>query len=761
MKKISKLLALATGFATLFFAACSDVDSGSVSEGINNQTNNAKNYEISFAAADGTPIDMTTLGVTKNESSRSIVATDQDLSTYKYYLWGYDLVAKDDVDPVQVEFEANATDTTKGSVTLDIKVSNYKLVLAAVKATDATTLGSTPDYTNITPKALYIGYANVDLRNTSTIQFYITTDGLEGDAGFDLTVVYDGLTDDDPKGTWTADHKTAVSVTTDYKISAKIVKRTDGSTVAGGDSGFVIANDDFFNTGSNTPKGSVAPGTYNFVVYFKDLANNNKVYEYSDIIILLPNQTVTATVKVPDVIDYVPNTPKDLKVGYVKPDTSDIGTYDAVLSWTDNSVNESYFLIEIVDVSRNAATISADIKTPPASGKESDPTDSGNVASLEAWDAATLNCVASDKLTLDKDFYGDSMKKNWVAGSLQRNNTEIVVKLALGKPYVMRIAAVNDAGQSKTYAYATYDLNKTWTDTDTYHTGSYDAKPYAIKGLNFNAASPYEFKGSDLSDDLYVAASTPVYGFTANLYRLTYNLNGGIFTASDTINTSKKIVAYLTQEPTTGIPVLAPFRKIVASTGTQLYPTLINSGNSWTSWRKDVVEGDNYDDTDPKTDEGVTYYNPGNYKGYANLNLFASYAVSAAAVEAYLDRMYDFIDGEVAISITGIGSKVNDHSYVVYNGTTELNLSYTFKDTITGTPAITRAAFNYSSLFATVKASRGDTEYARSDFASNACSLNIGNIPGNKKYLITVIGEYKGHQYSYPIVIEFQDNPNP
>ena len=796
MKKISKLLALAASVSVLFFAACSDISedsgSGTVSNGVTDKTSssNASEYTVYFEGSNGTPLPLSTLGINTSVSSRTIVATDQDLSGYTYYLWGKDIVANSDVDPTEVEFSADSTgDTTKGKVTLDLKVSNYKLVLAAVE----TPFDTVPtDPSNITDKALYIGYANVDLRNTSSIKFYITSDGLTGEGSFSLKVIYDGLKVDG--GTWTEDHVNLVkssttvesTTTANYQMTADVLNRSTGESVLSAASSITIT--DFFGTTGATVSGTIAtPGTYNFVVYFKDVLNGNKTYEYSDIIIILPNQTVTDTVKVPDVIEYVPNTPKDLKVGYVTPSTDDIGTYNAVLTWTDNSKNESYFQVEIVDVSRNSGTkdrvltdaestasiITANIKTAPADDKESDPSDAGNTASLEAWKAAITNTVTSDKKTYGKDFYGDTVN-GWVAGSLQRNNNHIVVKLSLGKSYVMRIAAVNDAGQSRTYAYATYDLSETWTDSDPVHSGSYKAEPFALKELNFATATPFDYAGTDTKFSEPYKVIENSYGYTANLYRLIYNLNGGTLTVKSGLTTKAKVVCYLTQSPTTGIPILTPFNRDVTGITPdvdQEYPMLISNGNRWTSWRKDVVEGTNYDATDPQEDNNITYYKPGNYAGYANLNLFASFAVSQAAVEAYLDRMYDFIDGEIVIdSLTSVGEEVNDHSSIVYNGTTTIKLKYSFNNDLSvnigeTTTSITRKAFTYSSLFAIIKtANSADSgEYARSDFSTGTdgaeCSLNIGNLPANKTYQITVIGEYNGHQYSYPLVIKLQDRP--
>ena len=846
MKKISKLLALAAGLATIFFVGCSDIsddDSGVMSGSVNNLTDNERDYTISLIGADGKDVTKAFVGNSSAESSeRAIVAMNQDLSSYKFYLWGTDIVSNNPVSPKRVDFTKHATDSTKGSVTLDLKVSNYKLVLAAVTSTDATTLGeSVDDYTKITPKALYIGYANVDLRNTSSIKFYINSNGLQGTGKVALKVVYDGLAKNetgatDPYGTWTVAHKTKVAVSTDYKIYAKILNRSTGATVVGGtdadDLTIALANDKFFSDGADfgttaAPQ-SVSPGTYNFVVYFMDKINSNKVYTYSDMIIVLPNQTVTSTVKVPDVIEYVPAAPTNLKVGYVTPSTSDIGTYDAVLSWIDASNNESYFEVDVVDISKSTAFPSA------------------AVTDKTKWEAAMAGVPDASKVTYGKDFYGNSLN-GWVAGSLQRNNTHIVVKLDLGKTYLMRVAARNDAGLSETYAYATYDLSETWSDTDTYHPASYAAKPFAIKELDFASTTPFAFTGSgtsftatnDTKVELYkgkgsttsstytpvtvdqtdnsaenyyttlladgntyyinsdgtdtvwtssnnTSSTTTVYtkkttttvgtcGITANLYRIKYNMNGGTLkikkTGSDSfLSTKEPVVCYLTQDATNGIPILSPWHPTTTAAADQEFPSLVKEGNTWTSWRKNVVEGTNYDDTNPTKEAGVTHYEPGAYKGFTNLDLYASYSVASADVDAFLDRMYNFIDDEVAITIGSVGTKVNSHSYIVYNGTSSITLTYTFNSTLKvdvdgdGTEeTITRTAFDYSSLFATIQATSDTTVSGdgsgRVDFTSGSCSLNIGNLPSNKKYAINVIGEYKGKQYSYPIIIEFQDQP--
>ena len=736
MKKISKLLALTACFATLFFAACSDVDTdsgstGTVSNSVNDITSNKKTYSVSFASSDDKLLPLSSFGISANKagSDRTIVAAGEKGSDLTFYLWGTNLVTNATVPISKVDFTADKDDDdneieTSGSVVLDLAVSNYKLVLAAVK-----TAPGTVNIANVTGAALYIGYANVDLRNTSSIKFYISADGLTGDAKCALTFVYDGLTGD--SGTWTSEHKTLVNDAEKYKITASIRDRSDDSALSGfGSTEGNVTNADFFNTGKLL-SGTVTPGTYNLQVDFYCVATE-KHYYWSDLIIMLPNQTVTAAVKVPDVIEYAPEPPTALKVGYVKPATTTTTSYTAVLNWEDNSYTEQYFKVAVADVtelSTFTAAVDDDAK----------------------WGTAVTGIAAGAIKEYGKDFYGNlELREKWVAGSLQKNNTYIALQLTLGKRYLVRICASSDAGDS-TWAYATYDLGVatdagvTWNDTDPHHTGSYTAHGFAIKTIDASKATAAN------GYNPYVAAETPVYAITANLYRLSYHLNGGEIAFAAAVKTKNDLIYYLSQDlvigeapsATGGIPILDPHNDPTAASVT--YPTLVSDGNRWTSWREGIVEGTKYDSTSKK-DGNFTYFEPANYGGYTSLDLFASYTVASGSVNIYRDSDYDFKAGEVVLAngSTVLGS---DPVYTVYTSATSVTLTYTLKTE--------RESFTYNSLFAEIK--RNGKLYAKGNLDSSGnwsfvpTNLNVGT------YQITVYGEYNGHQYSYPITMKVQD----
>ena len=750
MKKLSKLLALAAGLATLLFVSCSDISgddtSGNVAKGTIGKVSNAADYSVEFKTPDGANIDLSTFGISsENSGSRTIVSTLGTIDGLHFYLWGTNTIKNEAFDPEEVTFTVDSSDTSKGIVTLDLEAASYYLVLAATK--DAQAAGATS--ATIKGNAMYIGYANVDLRNTESIKFFINSDGLTGNGTATLTVVYDGDAGGaGSTGTWTADHKTAVSDTDKYQITAGIFTRSAGTAVSGAAStAGNIANDDFFDTGA-AYTATTAPGTYNFSVTFKNKATS-KEYVWSDIIIILPNQEVTATVKVPDVIEYAPKAPTGLKVGYVVPASDDIGTYNVVITWTDASSNEKYFTLDVADVSTLITT------TGTGSSAVTTYSPDDYVTTEALWTSTITPLSASYIKTYGKDFYGNSTA-GWVAGSLLKNNKHAVLKLSLGHRYLMRIAAVNDAGTSE-YAYATYDNNETYTvSTD-------NADDYAQGAYTCVEVTHTEF---DSTSNDYKASST--YCNTANLLRLTYHLNGGSLTlkSGDTAITKDTKVYYLSQNLTQtvtgtydGIPIFCAGATEDSSTTPHTlsfsYPQLVNaSGNHWTSWRNGATTGDMYAPSTAKTVIKFTYYEPGAYIGFENLDLYASYSVSSASVEAYLDKNYDFIDGEVKL-VTGTAvASVNSHSYKVKTGTDQVTVNYAFGNAATTTRTANVA---YTSLTATVVTSNGIT-VANGDFNSSnnfvfkTTSLETG------KYLIKVIGEYNGHQYSYTLAMEVTDD---
>jgi len=732
MKKISKFLAVASSFAALFFASCSDIGNGTVSSEITDAVSTYRDYTVSFLGANGETLDLAAMGATR--SARTIYDENVgDLDTYSFYLWGTNEVTNANITPSEVTFTADAADTTgsSGKVSLDLGASKYKLVLAAVK-------GSTTETTadGIKGVATYVGYANVDTRTTSTIRFVISSDGLTGESTATLTVMYDGLLTATPAGSWSAEDVDDVTNGTHgaYSITAGIYNRASGAVVGAENP---LQASDFFGTAGAAYSATVQAGTYNFVVTFEN-AQTGKKYEYSDTIIILANNNFSATVKVPDVIESAPLAPSDFKVGYIAPSSVNDGEYNAVLGWVDKSSNERYFLVDVWDISTSSTNAETAIAT---------------IASDADWTAAINGLATTNQKKYGEDFYGSS-DKGWVSGSLLKNNTNLVLKLSLGHRYIMRIAAINDAvdATSANYAYATYDLKTAYTSTDTaYDTGtSYTPVPFYLADEDLTAADKTGYaKNTNLSS-------------CANLYRLTYHLYGGTLALDSTITgVTSDVVAYLSQDAANGVVIHAPFKDYTATTAT--YPSLIKNGNRWTSWRVEQVDGALYDYDDesanPLTDatENVTYYKPDNYKGCKNLDLFASYAVASADVSRFNDAEYAFVDGEVYFTeVTGKVTKVNDGYYTIDSGAGNVTLNY-YYDKATDASKKKSANVAYTSLSMKITRSGSNSVVAQEDFTvsttTRSCSFDTTPLTEGK-YNVVVTGTYNGHVYTYAIVME-------
>ncbi len=870
MKKLSKLLALVAGFATLFFIGCSDLnDQGTVSNEITDKTSNAKEYTISFAAADGTNLELSSLGINSNTiSSRTIVADAIDLSGtgVYFYVWGKNEVATGaaaTISPTEVTFVPDDNSTTTGTVVLDFPSSKYYFVLACT--TERLTGTITPE--NVKLKSVYIGYANVDLRNSDEIKFYISSNGLEGTGGFKLKLYADD--------SWSAEHLEKINNGEDYTITAAPYVLSTGD----------ILNNEYLHDVDkakfiDNTKGDVyelsgiSPGAYTFSVIFTN-SKTTLSYEYSDIIIILPNQKVEKDIPIPDVVEYAPDAPTLLKVAYIEPEDSNLDEYDAILEWEDMSTNEKYFEINFLDVSTQPdskvdvamQTAFEALKTKETSlvSAKADfvtaPTDNAKKAAYEnavseyetalaaaktKWEAAKNGVNSNLVYTYSKEIYGNP-NEGWVAGSLQRNNKHVVIRLTLGKRYLFSIAAVNDAGKSS-YTYATYSSDIEWTDTDEFNVSAvpYTGKKYATKKAkaagtsSFTTSNPYN-KATDLPSGVttvFISAANassntdPITGtgldsltdnteyfyvttagyedatsLTANLYRLVYHLYTGTYVSSGSDSTTDDIVEYLCQGD---IDLKCPCKPI----GGTEYPQLYNIANKrWTSWKDSGIAGTDHGTKTTVTESGVkfTYYDPGDYKDYSNLDLYASYSLTDAAVVAYNDADYDLVDiaaGEVqwqsnSVTLTtdgtapaggpyyaseGAASEISDwSSYTVAHGaytlwtkstvstatpiisidsqtgvTKSTNKYYTIKSslasinfTYNGTLYGSGVANGYSSLKAIVTRS-GATVASGSFNTSKKFNLVVNTLPLGV-YTVKVIAEYQGRQYTYPIVISVED----
>lgn len=688
MKKIANRLAIAITSFAILFAGCSNSIDGSV---------DSLKYSVLASALSGgssrSNVKTLNIAATTNDklitfdgSSRTITPDQIDATTLKFYLWGINDSNQTNVDVKEVQFNVGAT-KFEGTVPVQLDVSDYKLYLAAVPSAVAAGISLTGTYATdvaaVRSKSILYANANVDLRYSQNVKFYLSPFNLSGTSG-DITLTlktYDFKDD----GTNAKDYW----FDTNYYVAVSLQNPADGSVVnvqpeATGTGSYVVSltNDKLpvnsvavaDGTGSFSVSGgalsvpspitgwgdlagpagityklsAVPTGTYNLVVKF---VGKDKNFYYTDKVVVLANRDITETVEIPKVIGKKPKPVSNLKVGYNDPDNADGDYYLATFQWSDNSNNEEYFVLQLVDVSNDkdgwqedgtVLGLAADAKAALAgvAGAPGTITSSSYAADFaavkSAWDAE----VTSAKLTAGK-VKGMSLDKNvfqqteslYAAGSLDKNSTTVSIFLPLGSVYMARICAFNQECESlgsTDDAILVSDQEWLYANTDSLESaavGTIDKLPSVY--LATSASTGYVADG--YTPSLWPKKAAAVTKeeeddpIAINRYRLTYNLNGGRFWKlqdengrlvsiydNETNGRSKKAfeddtdvtasiegITGISSELTTiveyhtataiGTDLISPVAYCYDATN---YATLFkNPNNVWTGWKKDYISG--------------------------------------------------------------------------------------------------------------------------------------------------------------------------
>lgn len=697
MKKIANRLTIALASLAILFAGCSNGVDGSVDSfkysvltaAMNNGSSRLTTKTLNVSAiTEDKYIDFSGSG------SRTITPDQIDAGDLKFYMWGLDDSNNKKVPVAEVKFTTGAS-KFEGKVPVQLDVSDYKLYLAAVPATVASGLsiagnesGYATDVAAVRAAAILYANANVDLRYNQNVKFYLSPFHLEGASGaINLTLKTYDFNDAGIKDYW---HKDG------YYVAISFQNLSDGTVVnvaptATGTGSYVVANSNdklavntvavAVGTGSFNVSGStltvpsnitswgaletaggltytlsaVPSGEYNLVVKF---VGPEKSYFYTEKVIVLSNRDITSTVEIPNIIGKKPKAVSNLKVGYNDPDNSDCEYYLATFQWDDNSNNEEYFVLQLVDVSADVATwrqdgtvlgLTTDAKTaltevaaaPIAIVSADYATDFADVKT--AWNAevtsAKLTSEAVTGMSLDPSFYQDP-NGPWAAGNLGKNCTTVSVWLPLGSVYMARICAYNQECESLgTTDAAILTSDQEWLyankgSLESAATGTVDTLPViylavdSSTGYVSDSYTPSMWPKS-IASPTTETEDTPV---AINRYRLTYNLNQGHFWklhdengrlesvyqnetagASNTpfqspdtdvtgsvpkitgiSGTYSKIVEYHTVTAT-GTEIISPIAYEYDSTN-NYYATLYNGNNVWTGWKKDDINGTEMED---------------------------------------------------------------------------------------------------------------------------------------------------------------------
>lgn len=629
MKKISKAVIMAASLVAIVFAGCKNMATDIVADGAGFKNPHVRDITI-IATGESDLIKFPTAS-----GSRSILADSLDAEAMFFYISYKNKIGSSETstyvkDPLH--FTAQDSDHPNiGTVPLTLEDSYYEFTLFATKEEITGLTGAATDIDKIKTKALLKGTTSADLRTSyDRVHFYLTPDGLPGLSSANLNLFTTGwsLETDHPGYSWTAELRNTEtnSVITDSS--------RNGTTLP-----TAAAADD--TTYEYTITG-VTAGTYNFVVTF---TKETQSYTWSDKIIFLSNNPIIQDIAIPDIIEKEPEAPTDFCVSFKDPLSKESDYYYAGFSWTDNSNNESYFRIELAKLGPAATPFGA---TPTILTST---TEWGSTSDTTSY--IYKNGVTNDDniLKYGYDFVGN--QESWVDGSLHKNSTFAIIKLPLGDRYLARICAVNDAGDS-TFCYIDLSTGATLTGHD---------------------------------DFTKFAADTT----TINRYRLTYELMGGTITYAAGGTSTDPIIEYRTQNNAANADAgsfdaggdivdgsyvnasIASSTDVLTAdimnpkTDTDTIESLVRNENSWTYWKKDasnaVLPGGLYGAT-----EYTATYDPADYTGYTNLNLFACYRVDSADVTINDLTKYNITASNISVSGTGVDStELATKSYVKFN----------------------------------------------------------------------------------------------
>ena len=643
--------------------------------------------------------------VKNNGVSATIMADTIDADTLNYYLFYTNKVTGATINPeAPLAFTAADPSTPNiGTVDLNIEDGYYLFKLYASEAT-----ASAPITENtVKTGALFLGQTEADLRtSTDTVSFYLTSDTLTGSADVAIKLMTTG---------WT--------VPTGYTISAGITKKTDGSPVPGPNLDPISGITDTAPATAQYGRTGITAGTYNFEVRFAN-GSTGKTYVWSDTIIVAPNHNIAKTIAIPEVIDEPPVAPTAFNATFLDPDSLSKEFYNVEFHWAAaTTVNEQYFRIELLEIPSATAwgDINADTSTEWSDGYRT-----------------TLGNTADSYLTkLGADFYGNE-SQNWIAGSLRKNNEKATVALPLGKRYLARICAVNDAGDSD-FCYVDFD----------------NAVPAALT-----------------TDYSKFAADSKV----VNRYRLSYNLLGGTIDIDGAGATSNEdIIEYRTQNTVANsTPDSYKAASIVSSvdvptadiwnpsTDTDTYKSLKKGPKAWTAWRLDSSASASKYGVAPA-------YDPPDWTGCENLVLYASYSPTTAGVTILDDNDWS-VKLENFTATPPSGPAGVDVTELDPNSTIALDLGASGAGNILWTGAYTAAqkarGVKWTNVTYTIKKSGQPYNIAgptKVDTLTAADGFTVttdmsGYVEG--KYLVTfnAYAPHKQEPYTYTIVVIITSN---
>ena len=529
--------------------------------------------------------------------ARTITAPEIDLSdsSYHYYIWGKS--NKSTVNPQKVNFDS--TNGSSGTIPLDFPVTTYYFTLVAT----AENMDGITDSSEILKKAILVAYTGADLSYSTIVQFHLSTKGLNYFGDMNLSFCLDS--------SWTPAEISDLN--SNYNVTVGLFEIDTGdpvdsfpsaATLSGLNASAPVALDTY----------SAMAGTYNLVVSIKKTGSTKK-YTYSDTIIVAPNRGITETIMLPNVIEYPPEAPSNFKAAYclderIYYDTKTLSDgaestetaeaaseneYALLLSWNDNSNNESNFKVTLAAVS----------KMTPMPSVPATMTDADWARIVTGYNGTSSVVKVYDEKCIHAE--------NYYAGSLEKNNTSLILYVPFDVCYVAKIEAVNDAGISSA-CYATLNSD--------FNVEVYD------EGYGNNTAI-YEGKA-------FSTVQNPCS--VINLYKIVYHFSGGTmeYTESSALKTDNgPFVDYGVYGTYSFFCPTSELADATKDSPALLYlysgsDATFAYGSRWTHWKIDSFYGTDLTSSaiggsDVTLSPIYTYQKPNDYTGYKSLYLFARY----------------------------------------------------------------------------------------------------------------------------------------
>lgn len=652
------------------------------------------------------------------------IADDQAGTDLRFYIWGQSSTGAQ-LKPKEVTVIPD--NKTTGKIILDIDCYNWDLTLVACDGEQTT--GDSANIDTIKANAILIGYANVDMNFTNTIQFTLTPKGLKKQGNANITISRNwNLPSVGADG-----YKETIGIYT-LNTHKTIEGGTDAETTNPPDAANPVTKEFKTYTEDSAPAdGSIAAGTYLFEVKYKK-AGEKREYVYNDTIVILPGRTTTRTIEIPDFIGAIPDDVDDFTFkGYTDNDETEVLGYYPVTLYFDELKEvktEKNFAIEILEIA--AETPDSEITS-----DNWDTETTGLAAKATRKYTFDYNALSNGE-TLDHEEFYDRF---FLDGSLNANSTSITLNFELGKRYVARIKAENDAGKSENYTY--------------------------LKAIDASTAGPNGSTG-DTVNDLYII----------NRYKVTYHLQQGTWVDSSTEETND-IVEYRSRNDAV-YTITDPIGEDDGSgnkIGSDAHPLLTSGGLPWFYWTKSLGGPAVGTNEHPEAIDSAYVsgnYTDGNepelYKAYDNLDLYAVYK-NQGGVNVYDDSKYDLkpsmIEGFGITYSTGADpDDPDDDTGILMNKRIDFSKASgtdgktTISITAPAPVAPATTAWCYDKVLFELKLS-GRTYYAEQKAGAAAGTANTFEIPlanlPNGVYFAKITAHYKKTVVSYPFTVSITD----